>query len=62
MGLAPGRGRGEDPFGEGAERSDLSLRGVSPRPIDTGRRAQREGGGSADNSPSERRSMFRENV
>ncbi|KAL9092577.1 MAG: hypothetical protein Q9165_004381 [Trypethelium subeluteriae] len=63
-----GRGRergGLDPFGDQAERSDLSLRGVSPRPIDTG-----VGGGhrstkslaSQDDSPAERRSMFRENV
>ncbi|KAF2233878.1 hypothetical protein EV356DRAFT_567689 [Viridothelium virens] len=63
-----GRGRergGVDPFGDHAERSDLSLRGVSPRPIDTG-----VGGGhrstrslaSQDDSPVERRSMFRENV
>ncbi|KAI9660120.1 MAG: hypothetical protein M1821_001472 [Bathelium mastoideum] len=62
-----GRGRGGlDPFGDQAERSDMSLRGVSPRPIDTGV----AGGGhrstkslaSQDESPEERRSMFRENM
>ncbi|KAI9721007.1 MAG: hypothetical protein M1812_002486 [Candelaria pacifica] len=60
-----GRGGGHNPFGDGAERSDISMRGVSPRPIDTG-----VGGGAGlgykeghtDDSPTERRSMFREQM
>ena len=47
-----------DPFGDGAEPSNLSLRGVSPRPMDDGasfaaRKARRE---------DDRKSMFREEV
>ncbi|KAH6632693.1 hypothetical protein F5144DRAFT_651071 [Chaetomium tenue] len=48
-----------DPFGDGAEPSNLSLRGVSPRPMDDGasfaarKAAKRE---------EDRRSMFREEV
>ncbi|MCJ1483539.1 hypothetical protein MMC06_003707 [Schaereria dolodes] len=55
----------DDPFGDGAERSDL--RGVSPRP------AESEGGGKShttkgskgngqDDSPTERKSMFHEDM
>ena len=59
-----------NPFGDQAERSDMSLRGVSPRPvIDTEQpkkaaSKQKEDPNSAgsDNSPTERRSMFRENM
>ena len=57
----------EDPFGDEAERSEL--RGVSPRPHTEG---EPEGEGKAhakkgsleanDTSPTERRSMFHENV
>ena len=53
----------EDPFGDEAERSEL--RGVSPRPHEEkgkGHATQGGGGGSHDNSPTERRSMFHENV
>ncbi|EAQ87260.1 predicted protein [Chaetomium globosum CBS 148.51] len=62
----PGQGQGvgaaaavRDPFGDGAEPSNLSLRGVSPRPMDDGasfaarKAAKRE---------EDRRSMFREEV
>ncbi|KAM0328116.1 hypothetical protein ACHAQA_005519 [Verticillium albo-atrum] len=47
-----------NPFEDDAEPSNLGMRGVSPRPIDTAVAAQ-PGKGS---SPTERRSMFRENV
>ncbi|KAH8680858.1 hypothetical protein BX600DRAFT_4877 [Xylariales sp. PMI_506] len=59
---APGAGQ-HNPFDDEAEPSNMSLRGVSPRPIDTnvgGRGRGRGSGGS--NSPTERRSVFRENV
>lgn len=57
-------GRG-NPFGDAAERSQL--RGISPRPVDMdggGRgHAQKAGGGNGlDDSPTERKSMFHENV
>lgn len=60
-------GGGGNPFGDENERSDMSLRGVSPRPmIDTatrGHKAQQSLGAAAeDHSPTERRSMFRENM
>ena len=49
----------QNPFGDQAERSDL--RGVSPRPAE-----ERKGGNhmtvSSGDSPTERRSMFRENM
>lgn len=51
---------GRNPFDDDA---GSSLRGVSPRPIDTSvGKAKRGGGGSQDSSPTERRSVFRENV
>lgn len=52
----------DDPFGDEAERSEL--RGVSPRPHEEGKghATQTSGGGSHENSPTERRSMFHENV
>ncbi|KAI9817355.1 MAG: hypothetical protein M1832_004661 [Thelocarpon impressellum] len=43
----------QNPFGDQAERSDLSLRGVSPRPMEA--EAQHDPA-----SPTERRSIFRE--
>jgi hypothetical protein len=60
-----------NPFGDAAERSDISLRGVSPRPLDTsaaatagagsGLGAARNGGAHGEeDSPTERKSMFRE--
>ncbi|KAI4182550.1 MAG: hypothetical protein L6R41_005915 [Letrouitia leprolyta] len=57
---AIGGGR-ENPFGDQAERS--GLRGVSPRPADGGRGQKQQGGGSVHgDSPTERRSMFHENM
>lgn len=58
-------GNGRNPFDDGAEPSNMTLRGVSPRPIDTevgagGSRQQQQG--IQDDSPTGRRSMFRENV
>ncbi len=50
-----------NPFGDEAEVSNVSLRGVSPRPIETGGASSGKKHDSAD-SPSERRSMFRENM
>ncbi|MCJ1308827.1 hypothetical protein MMC25_002482 [Agyrium rufum] len=49
----------QDPFGDGAERSNL--RGVSPRPHeeDVGMRGQPN---PKEDSPTERKSMFRENM
>ncbi|KAI3331683.1 hypothetical protein HD806DRAFT_166976 [Xylariaceae sp. AK1471] len=62
-----GGGGGHNPFDdEAAEPSNISLRGVSPRPIDTRRTpAAGAGGGPTHESPtsiSERRSVFREDV
>ncbi|KAL2355265.1 hypothetical protein BJ546DRAFT_1126988 [Cryomyces antarcticus] len=62
-------GHGNNPFEDPTDR-DASLRGVSPRPIDTGvggrvqgHQANRSlGAASQDDSPTERRSMFRENM
>jgi hypothetical protein len=50
-----------NPFDDSAEPSNVSLRGVSPRPIDT---SNTRGHKAQDNpdSPTERRSMFRENM
>ena len=55
----------QNPFGDGAERSEL--RGVSPRPaeLDGGSHLggkEGGGGGGHGDSPTERRSMFRENM
>ncbi|PHH73126.1 hypothetical protein CDD82_5636 [Ophiocordyceps australis] len=60
----PSRGRmppsGQNPFDDDA---GSSLRGVSPRPLDTQRaRSRGESHGSDGGSPTERRSVFRENV
>lgn len=60
----------QNPFGDGAERSDVSLRGVSPRPVvDTGvatrgsHKSQKSlGQHSTDDSPTERRSAFQEQM
>ncbi|KAJ9632431.1 hypothetical protein H2203_000836 [Taxawa tesnikishii (nom. ined.)] len=67
-----GGGARGNPFGDEAERSDMNLRGMSPRPmVDTasagaGARGHRQqqslGAVSNDDSPTERRSMFRENM
>lgn len=65
----PGAGGGglaaPNPFDDDAEPSNLSLRGVSSRPIDTAVPGKPTGGaGDAkdDDSPSERKSVFREDV
>ena len=53
----------EDPFGDEAERSEL--RGVSPRPAaeeGLGVKGKKSGGKDGPDSPTERRSMFREAV
>ena len=60
-------GGARNPFGDGAEESNMSLRSVSPRPaVDTttGKSGHHslQAGGSAETSPTERRSMFRENM
>ncbi|KAK7927684.1 acid phosphatase-like protein [Apiospora marii] len=55
-----------NPFDDdAAEPSNISMRGVSPRPIDTGMPARPLSGVSSigkNDSPTERRSVFRENV
>ncbi|KAG7125052.1 hypothetical protein HYQ45_013391 [Verticillium longisporum] len=54
---------GSNPFDDDAEPSNIGgLRGVSPRPIDTGAATQQQQQGPKGGSPTERRSMFRENV
>lgn len=60
-------GGGSNPFGQGAERSDMSLRGVSPRPdgdaqAQKSHKSQQSLGAQSNDSPTERRSMFRENM
>jgi len=66
--LAAGPSAAHNPFDDdAAEPSNISLRGVSPRPIDTGkaRAAGGGGGGATQDSPTsvaERRSVFREEV
>lgn len=51
---------GRNPFDDDAEPSNISLRGVSPRPmVDTAPQQQPKENGE---SPTERRSIFRENV
>lgn len=58
-----GRGgaqRAKNPFDDTADPSNVSLRGISPRPIDTTSAAPQQK--AKDDSPSERRSLFRENV
>ena len=55
-----GGGRTRDPFGDGAEASTLSVRGHSSVPeLDTHGSQSRD---SKDDSPTERRSIFREQV
>ncbi|MCJ1365396.1 hypothetical protein MMC16_004517 [Acarospora aff. strigata] len=57
-----GRGPRDNPFGDAAERSDL--RGVSPRPIemDATSHNRQPNLGAHDDSPTERKSMFREDM
>lgn len=67
-GLAPGAAAGSrNPFDDDADPSNLSMRAVSPRPLDTaavaaagGKTAQKDHG--SGDSPTERRSIFREAV
>ncbi|KAH6715683.1 hypothetical protein BKA61DRAFT_331949 [Leptodontidium sp. MPI-SDFR-AT-0119] len=55
-----GRKPAQNPFDDAAELpSNNSLRGVSPRPIDTGKGHKPQ---DSIDSPTERRSMFRENM
>jgi hypothetical protein len=59
------RGRtGGNPFDDDAEASNVSLRGVSPRPVEAslGAKKGHKSQDSLDDSTTERRSMFRENV
>lgn len=64
MGAGPTKAR--DPFADEAERSDMSLRGVSPRPVADATRGHKNqqslGATSNEDSPTERRSMFREDM
>ncbi|KAK2070274.1 hypothetical protein P8C59_004784 [Phyllachora maydis] len=58
---------GTNPFDDdAADPSDMSLRGVSPRPIETGSgsaaAAEAHGAGKGHDSPTERKSIFREDV
>lgn len=57
-----GRGSRDNPFGDAAERSDL--RGASPRPIemDATSHAPQPKSGGHDDSPTERKSMFHEDM
>lgn len=58
----PGRSAANPFDDDAAEPSNMSMRGVSPRPIDTGVSAAKAAGGGKNDSPTERRSVFRENV
>jgi hypothetical protein len=60
-GLTPAGAR-RNPFEDDAEPSNISLRGVSPRPIDTEAAGKSGGQGKDGDSPTERRSVFRENM
>lgn len=60
-GLVAGGGR-RNPFEDDAEPSNISLRGVSPRPIDVEIANSKSGQHKDGDSPTERRSVFRENV
>ncbi|KAK0111754.1 hypothetical protein ONS95_002089 [Cadophora gregata] len=65
MGRKPMPPPAQNPFDDAAELpSNSSLRGVSPRPIDTGVGNSSKGHKTQDSidSPTERRSMFRENM
>jgi hypothetical protein len=56
------RGRrpgGRNPFDDDAEPSNIAMRGISPRPLETNAPVSKQQQGG---SPTERRSMFRENV
>ena len=64
---SPGRlgvsgGTRSNPFDDDAEPSNISMRGVSPRPIDTSAGQAAKGGQKDKDSPTERRSVFREDM
>lgn len=67
-GLAPGAAHSKNPFDDDADPSNLSMRAVSPRPIDTAAAAAAaaaaagKSGHKEPESPTERRSIFREEV
>jgi len=67
-GRSPGLKPSTNPFDDDAEPSNMSLRGVSPRPIDTAsavKAADTKGAHKEPDSaesPTERRSIFRENM
>lgn len=65
-GAATNNNSHRNPFDDEAEPSNISLRGVSPRPIDTsvggGRAVGKPKGVTRDSPTSERRSIFREEV
>jgi hypothetical protein len=58
--MGKGKKPATNPFDDTAEPSNVSLRGVSPRPIDTSKGHRKQD--SLEDSPTERRSMFRENM
>jgi len=65
MGEGASQAAAQNPFDDEAEPSNVSLRGVSPRPIDTSLGVTTKGHGKQDSvgdSPTERRSMFSENI
>lgn len=55
-----GRQASQNPFDDSAEASNVSLRGVSPRPVETSGKGHAKK--DSIDSPTERRSMFRENM
>ena len=57
--MGRGSSSGENPFGDGAERSQLG--GAGQRPVELDGVGAMKGGGKSY-SPTERRSMFRENM
>jgi hypothetical protein len=62
-GLGGVSGTRGNPFDDDAEPSNISLRGVSPRPIDTeAANAAAKSGQKDKDSPTERRSVFREDM
>jgi hypothetical protein len=63
-GTGSSKGLSTNPFGDTAESSNISLRGVSPRPLDTSLppNTKSHSRQDSDDSPTERRSMFREDI
>jgi hypothetical protein len=57
-----GRKPTANPFDDAAEPSNVSLRGVSPRPVIDTTKGHTKGQPSLGDSPTERRSMFREDM